>query len=248
MLSTLQERLAETEYHALLDPRFTRPARFGTFYAHPEFPDRYDANQLSRVQCPPGAVDSMLEELETLCVAHRTEIRKVSSGSRTMLANLGPELQGRGWQVWSSALLLHSEPSRRSGNSDLEIRSVLPTSPDLVALYSSDGQLDRGFQLAQSQFARVGGQYLVGYIKNTPVCCTGLFSAAGLIRFRHVLTAPHARGHGYATTMIRYVQELPVVRGSDGLVIMVNEVGPRRLYEDLGFREAATFWDSRRMA
>jgi hypothetical protein len=45
--------------------------------------------------------------------------------------------------------------------------------------------------------------------------------------------------------MIRYVQELPAVRAADGLVIHVNDAGPRRLYEDLGFREAATFWDGR---
>jgi GNAT superfamily N-acetyltransferase len=241
------ERLTETEYHALLDPRFARLTRFGTFYSHPEFPDRYDANQLCRVRCARGQVDDMLQELYALCLAHRIGTPKVSSGSPDALAELGPELVARGWQMWVAALMLLSETPQRCGNSDLDVRSVPPTSPDLVTLYTSEGRLDGGFRLARSQFTRIGGEYLVGYVGETPVCCTGWFSVSGLIRFRHVFTAPHARGRGYATRLIRHVQEHPTVRSSEGLVIMVKDSGPRRLYEELGFREAATFWDGRRM-
>ena len=44
----LRDRVGETEY-AELDPQYVATSRFGSFYSHPGFPDRYDANQLCRV-------------------------------------------------------------------------------------------------------------------------------------------------------------------------------------------------------
>ena len=125
------------------------------------------------------------------------------------------------------------------------MRSVPPTSPELEAFYTTDGELGRGFVFSRSQFERVGGEYLVGFLDDEPVCCTGWYPAAGYVRFRHVFTTPSARGRGCATSLIHHVQGLPEVKAAQGLVIMVAGGGPKTLYEQLGFREASRFWGAR---
>lgn len=64
-------------------------------------------------------------------------------------------------------------------------------------------------------------------------------------RFRHVLTAPWARGRGCATSLILHVQGDPTVAAQDGLVIMVNPDGPVDLYRSLGFRHAMDFREAK---
>lgn len=238
-------RLGETEYVGLIDPAHAHETPFGTFYAHPEFPDRYDANQLCRVRCGPDATDGLLAHLEELYEPLGLAYRKVSGADPAVWAHLGPELEARGWMVARDALLLFTGTPTYKGNQELTIRAVGPDSRDLAGLYTNDRALDRGFQLARSQFVRVGGEYLVGHLEGRPACCCGWFPAGGLVRFRHVLTAPWARGRGCATRLIRHVQDHPEVRERDGLVILVSAEGPRPLYEALGFRVEGWFWEAR---
>lgn len=237
-------RLGETEYRGLIDPVHARETPFGTFYAHPGFPDRYDANQLCRVRCAPDATDRLLGHVEASFEPLGLPFRKLSGADPAVWAHLGPALESRGWQVARDALLLFTGTPRYRGNPELEVRSVGPDSPDLARLYTNDGALDGGFRLARSQFDRVGGEYLVGRLEGRPACCTGWYAAEGLARFRHVLTAPWARGRGCATRLIRHVQDHPEVRQREGLVILVSAEGPRPLYEALGFRVAGWFWEA----
>ena len=99
--------------------------------------------------------------------------------------------------------------------------------------------------MARGQAARVGGEYVVGYLDGQPAGCTGWFSIGGIARFRHVFTAPAFRGRGVATSLIHYLQHHPGVEACDELAILVGEDGPGELYEQLGFREAMLFWEAK---
>lgn len=239
-----RRRICETEY-ATVDAEHVRAARFGTFYSHPDFRDRFDANQLCRVSCVASEVHELLSDLERCYEDLDLGFRKVSGYEPEVWQHLGSTLRSNGWGVWTSTLMLHSETSRRQSNPTVEVRSVGPRSADLEALYRAGGVLDRGFALARAQFRRLGGEYLVGYLDGQPACCAGWYVADRVARFRHVLTAPWARGRGCATTLIHHVQQHPVVLRQDGLVILVTADGPQSLYSDLGFRHVALFWEAK---
>ena len=236
-------RLGETEY-GTVDPQHTQTTRFGTFYAHPQFPDRHDANQLCRVSCARGEAPDMLAELERCYAPLNLDFRKVSGYRPDVWAYLEDELTARSWKVWTCSMMLYSAEPVRGPSPSLGVRAVQPDSADLESLFRSDGHLDRGFELARSQFQRMGGEYLVGYLEDRPACCTGWFVQGRVARFRYVLTAPWARSQGCATSLIRHVQRHPEVRRQDGLVIFVGEDGPRRLYHDLGFRVVGQVWEA----
>ena len=182
--SDLRWQLAETEY-ATIDPHYVRPVRFGSFYSHADFPDRYDANQLCRVACDLAETPEMLAELEDLYGGLGLDFRKVSGYDPEVWLHLEPTLVAAGWQVWTSSLMLLTEASVREANPSVQIRAVGPDSPDLESLYRDEGELDRGFELARSQFSRLGGEYLVGYLDSRPACCTGWYVANRMARFRH---------------------------------------------------------------
>jgi hypothetical protein len=240
----LTEKIGETEYAGVVDPRYTKPVEFGVFYLRPDFPDRRDANQLYRVQCGRGEVDRLVAAVEDLYTPTHLPFRRLSGYDRATWDHLRIELRDRGWHVAAEAMKVHSECSTRPTNADLEIRSVDPLSPDLEALYTHDGKLDGGFAFARCEFARVGGEYLVGYDNGRPACCTGWYAANGIARFRHVYTAPWARQHGFASTLIEHIQRHPEVLRQEALVIFVGSDGPVSLYEDLGFRTAGVFWSA----
>ena len=240
----LLTRVGETEY-VEVDPQYVRPSHFGDFYAHPDFPDRYDANQLCRVRCEPDEVPSMLEELEDLYRPTGLDFRKVSGYDPDVWSHLGPTLEDRGWRSWTTRLLVQKAESVRVPNPEVRVVSVPSDSPDLEAFYRDEDGLERGFVLARSQSARMGGEHLIGYVDGEPAGCTGWFVRDGIARFRHVLTAPVFRGQGVATTLIRHVQDHPAVAACDALAIMVGEDGPGPLYEQLGFRDVMLFWEAK---
>ena len=72
---------------------------------------------------------------------------------------------------------------------------------------------------------------------------TGWFVVDRIARYRHVTTAPQARGQGAATTIIRHVQDHPTVRAQDALTIFCGEDGPLRLYQELGFTVRGFMWE-----
>ena len=75
MASDLSEDLAETEYLGFVDPQFTHDSEFGTFYSHPDFPDRHNANQLCRTRCSAADVPRLLGALDGLRETHGVETR-----------------------------------------------------------------------------------------------------------------------------------------------------------------------------
>lgn len=243
MTEELRARIGETEY-AEHDPRFARPTPFGDFYSHPDFPDRYDANQLSRVSCGADDVDGMLQALDALYPPDLA-YRKVSGYSAEVWSHLEPALVDRGWGVWTTRILVHRRSAQKAPNPDVRIRAVPASSVELASFYQRDDGLDRGFELSRAQAARVGGEYLVGFLDGEPAGCTGWFVRGGIARFRHVFTSPSFRGRGVATSLIHHVQEHPAVVACDELAILVAHDGPGPLYERLGFREVMHFWEAK---
>ena len=240
-------RLAETEYVGLADPAISRETEFGSFALRPDFPNRRDANQLCRVRCKPGDAARLLVAVEDLYAGTGLAFRKVSGHDPDTWDVLAPALEAAGWRVFRTAMKVHRAASSRPRSRDLEIRAVDARSPDLEALYTTDGQLDGGFAFARGESARLGGEHLVGYADGKPACCSGWYVVGGIARFRHVYTAPWARGRGYAGTLIQHVQAHSTVRAQDALVIFVGEDGPAPLYDALGFRTAGTFLEGLRL-
>ena len=187
----------------------------------------------------------MLQELDRELADSGLKFRKVSGYDPVVWAHLEPVLQEAGWEIVTCSIMLHQTPSVRKSNPRVHVRSVDVSSSDLADLYCTDGELDRSFELERTQFRRVGGEYLVGYLDSQPACCTGWYVVNGVARFRHVFTAPWARNRGCATSLILHVQNHAEVRAQDGLVIMVNpEDGPETLYRELGFQHVAAFWEA----
>ncbi len=240
-------RLAETEYVGLVDPAHARETEFGTFTLRPEFPDRRDANQLCRVRCKPGDAQRLLDAVEDLYAGTGLAFRKVSGHEPETWDSLAPRLEAEGWQVFRAALKVQRTAPTRPRSEDLQVRTVDARSRDLEALYTTEGQVDRGFSFARGESARLGGEHLLGYADGEPACCTGWYVVGRVARFRHVYTAPWARGRGYAGTLIQHVQSHPTVRAQDALVILVGEDGPAALYDALGFRTAGVLLEALRL-
>ena len=238
---SLLARLGETEYARVVDPAFLRKGRCGDAYRRPDFPDRHDGNQLVRARCRAGAV---VEEVEAHFGGSGLGYRRVSGHDPGIWHGLAPDLEARGWTVAPEAMKVFRGRGDVAACAKLEIRAVDPWSPDLEALYTRDGSLDRGFVFERGEHGRVGGEHLVGYHGGEPVTCTGWFAAGGVARYRHVYTRPGWRGRGFASAMVRHVQRLPAVRAKDALVIFVGEDGPDALYERLGFETAGWFWSA----
>jgi ribosomal protein S18 acetylase RimI-like enzyme len=238
-------RLAESEYTKVVDPSYAREVRFGTFYTHPAFPDRTDANQLLRVHCGSDQLLDLKQEIEDLYRGSALPFRKIS-GYGPQWDALLEALCSEGWIPSLEKMMVHREESQRSPNAELMIRTVAPSDRDLERLYIQNGVVDRGFVYARQQSERLGGEYIVGYVDDRAACCTGWFISHGIARFRHVYTMPWARNRGYAGTLIQHVQSHPRVRDQDALVIFVGDGGPAKLYEALGFRTEGVYYSARK--
>lgn len=242
---TLFERLNETEYAMFDDGAHATPTPFGTFITHPDFPSRYDCNQVVRCRCRVDEVPALLQDLERrsalLGLGHR-KISGIDSATGDVLARVLPEL---GWRLFRSEVLWKNREPEVPVNPAVEIRAVDPTHPDLVSQMTEDGKVDGGFLYHRSQWPRLGGEWLVGYLDGKPAGTTGWFVVNGVARYRWVGTEAWARRRGVAATLIQYVQRHPTVRAAEALTIHVGEDLPdaRRLYGRLGFTSVGWAWD-----
>jgi len=72
------------------------------------------------------------------------------------------------------------------------------------------------------------------------VAMTNLRSDGATAQVENVYTAPEARGHGYARTLVAYVTRLAVDAGHELTFITADDLGwPKDLYARLGFEPAA---------
>ena len=110
------DRLAETEYVELADPNYTTLTPFGTFYHHPEFPKRQDANQLMRTVLPADAEpESLLEHLEALYSGTTITHHKMSGHDPSNLRAAQDSLSGRsGAHYLDDGLRTNSQASAQS--------------------------------------------------------------------------------------------------------------------------------------
>jgi len=84
-------RLAETEYHRLIDPQYLYPSRFGDFYNHAGFRTRHDAHQLCRTICQAGQVVDLLQEIDQLYAGLGLGHKKISGHDLATYHNIEPE-------------------------------------------------------------------------------------------------------------------------------------------------------------
>ncbi len=241
--------MAETEYALFREPAHSRVTPFGTFVHHPAFPTRYDCNQLVDARCPRGATAAFFRNLTAHYAGLNLGFRKISGHDPVTLERLAPVLAREGWQVNHGRMTVFRGARVREANPAVTVRAVDPFNPDLETAYIGKrvpGVLDMGFQYHRTQTPRVGGEWLVAYQDGQPVGTAGWYVVGRLARFRFIGTLEHARSQGVATTLIRHVQEHPVVRQQDALVIFVNDDGPVSLYEDLGFRTVGRMWETTR--
>lgn len=243
---TLLDRLAGVEYVLFRDPAHSRNTPFGTFVHHPDFPGRYDCNQLLECRCGPGQAAELFRELNRLYAGLNLGHRKISGHDEATLGVVAPIFKRERWELNCGRMTVLQAPPRRPANSTVRIRAVDPFDPDLEAVQErrEDGTIDRGFLYHRSQTSRIGGEWLVAYLNDRPVGSTGWFISERIARFRFIGTVEAARGCGVATSLIRHVQDHPIVRRADHLCIHVNDDGPVRLYEDLGFRTVGRMWEA----
>jgi GNAT superfamily N-acetyltransferase len=238
-------RLAETEYALFRDPSHALDTPFGTFVNQPDFPARYDCNQLLDSRCPTHRAPDFFRALDRLYAGKNLSFQKISGHDQDTFAELSAPLIGGGWLLNRGQMMTFTGSPVRRINPAVKVEAVGPFDPDLERAYTEDsGELDRGFLYHRSQAARIGGQWLLAYLDSELVGTTGWFIVSGVARFRRVETFEPFRGQGVATTLIRHVQDHPAVRAADVLTIFVNDDGPVRLYEQLGFRIAGRMWEA----
>lgn len=238
------DRLAATEYAVHANPDCVQQTRFGRFVHDERFPTRHDAHQLFDVRCGPRDVDALLAEVDAMYAATGVRFRKLTFHDASTVGVLVPELRARGWSCRRENLLPFARAPVRQASEDVEVRAVPFDDPDghraTVALGTA-GHL-RALRYRQTQDPRLGGEALIGFVDGRAAGTTGWFVADGIARFRPVSTIPKHRRRGVATSLIRYVQQHPDVRGADGLVIFCGDDGPIPLYEQLGFVRRFEQW------
>ncbi len=269
MNSITADRLAETEYTYLADPRYVTETEFGCFYNHPHFRTRTDAHQLMRTRCAEGDVPQLLAHLDELYADTGLEYQKITGHDPDTLAAIDGPLQEAGWSKAEPCWMLPFQKSpQRAINADIELRAFDPRAvdpnleADLDSLFMDAGEvragesgagnsgvgdaepeLRPGYRFHRAQDSRVGGECVLAYLAAQPIASTGWFVVDGIVRFRRVETIRSAWGQGAATAMLAYVQNHPVVQQQDALVIFCNESGPLRLYEEMGFVKHSTTWE-----
>ena len=188
------DRLAETEYVELADPNYTTLTPFGTFYHHPEFPKRHDANQLMRTVLPADAEpESLLEHLEALYSGTTITHHKMSGHDPSTFERLRthfPEDQGH--TTW---MMVFERTPKRPPNPGIEVKAVTAElETDLDDLHRNEnGKITDGHRFARSQGPRVGGEWVIGYVGGRPASSSEWFVVDRIARFRGINTREWAR-------------------------------------------------------
>ena len=183
------DRLVETEYVELADPAYTRQTPFGTFYHHPDFPDRHDANQLMRAVLPATAKpEALLDHLEELYSGTSITYHKMSGHDSTTFERLKPLFPEERRQVtWT--MVFEKDPQRHP-NPDIIVEPVTSRNDaDLDDLHrNAAGNISNGHRFARAQEARIGGEWVIGYVDGRPASSSGWYVVDGIARFRGVNT------------------------------------------------------------
>jgi len=232
------ERLAATEYAIYSSPGHMHRSRFGVFVHIPDFPTRWDANQIFNVRCEKGHTDSFLSELEALYEGTGVSFRKLAFHHTPTAEHLIPTLVASGWDCQRAWMMILSDAPEIPANPQLSIRSVSFHSRELGRIYDDAEEL----RYRQAQDDRLGGETLIAEAGGVPVGTTGWFVVGGIARFRPVHTIPSYRRRGVATALIRHIIEQTKSHGIQQLCIQCSEHGPVSLYHGLGFKTQGEMW------
>jgi GNAT superfamily N-acetyltransferase len=204
----------------------------------PDFPTRWDANQLFDVQCPSGEAEALLADLEQLYGRRPAAFRKLAFHCTETASHLLPVLLGSGWRCRRHWMMtLNAFPEVEAAR-ELKIREVPFHDPGLDRVYDDPEEL----RYRRSQDRRLGGGALIAEIGGVPAGATGWFVVDGIVRFRLLHTVEGYRRRGVATALIQAVVERTRSDGIGELCIHCPEDGPARLYRNLGFEAKGELW------
>src|SRR6185437_4478039 len=231
-------RLANTEYAIYHSPQETRRTPFGFFVQIPDFPTRWDANQMFDVRCKEHQSQGFLEFLDSQYKPSGIRFRKLALHHPSTAAHLIPTLREAGWDCRRHLMMtlddLHDSPA----DTRFSIRRVDSHSAELNQIYEDNEEL----RYRRSQDARLGGEVLIAETAGVPVGATGWFAVDGIARFRLIETLPQYRRCGVATALVRYVAQRTRSEGIRTLCLHCPETGPQSLYAKLGFKTQGELW------
>lgn len=231
-------KLANTEYAIYRSPEDTRRTPFGFFVQIPDFPTRWDANQVFDVRCKEDQSRDFLAFLDSLYKTSGIRFRKLALHHPATAAHLIPTLREAGWDCQRHLMMTLDDSPDSPLDTRFSIRRVDLHSAELNEIYEDNEEL----RYRRSQDARLGGEILIAEAAGVPVGATGWFVVDGIARFRLIETVPQYRRYGVATALIRYIAQRTRNEGVRTLCLHCPEMGPQDLYKRLGFKAHGELW------
>jgi GNAT superfamily N-acetyltransferase len=236
--SPLAEKLAATEYAIYSSPGHMHRSRFGIFVSLPDFPTRWDANQMFQVRCEKDQIDALLPELETLYKGTVAGFRKLAFHHAPTAEHLPDALLSLGWNCQRHMMMTLGTLPEAAPDPRVSVHGVAFDAAELARIYDDLDEL----RYRQAQDIRLGGEALIAEMDGEPVGATGWFVVDGIARFRLIHTIPGSRRRGVATALIREVVRRTRSRGIRQICIHCPEKGPIGLYRGLGFQTQGLLW------
>ena len=237
-MPSLADKLAATEYAIYSSPAHLHPGRFGIFVSIPDFPTRWDANQMFDLRCKKDQIPDLLSDLETLYKPTGAGFRKLAFHHTATARHLPDTLLFLGWDCRRHWMMTLDAFPEIPPNPSVAIRTVPFHAAELALIYDDPEEL----RYRQAQDDRLAGEALIAEIAGEPAGATGWFLVDGIARFRLIHTVPSHRRRGVAAALIREVVRRTSDRGIRRLCLHCPEQGPLRLYQSLGFQIRGLLW------
>lgn len=175
------DRLAATEYALWADPRHTRPGRFGSIVAHPDFRWRSTFNALFNVRCESSDVSGVFAEVAELAAAAGLDYEHLRFHDPATRERLTQAVASKpDWHVGSAYILTARGESLGAEKEvpGLEIRSVPlgDFAGDRLEVFRESKWPLVGYVCRQSQDLRLGGKAFVAYVDGKPAGRRGITS------------------------------------------------------------------------
>ena len=236
-MSIALSRLAFTAYIRIAGPTHITATPFGQFGADPRCAPSewcfFDA------RCAADQVDALLQTANACWSPDQTN-RCIMGHDPATLSYLEPTLAALGWKLHQMPLMIHERPPELAINLAVKIQVVDAATDALYHEIGGRWATPSVHEHRRVQDARLGGEGLIAWLDGEPAGYGGWYLADGLARYRRLGTLPHARKKHVCTTLVRYVQDHPVVRAQEALVI--GGGGGTPVYLRCGFVPRGMLW------
>ena len=219
---------------------------WGNLYHNPDNPDSYDSNHALIFRDRVEDLPAVLREIADFYLSRGGKpIIYQSILDDGWFGEIGEELSAAGFRSWQEAqhwMLLDADSAITAA---ADVRRVTEWSDDLaVHLYEAAGE-PWEIAVAKRQLENPNTIYFAAYVQDKPVgAIYGHVNAEGVCRIDYLLVATAHRGRGLGRALthafVRHCREnaLPCALWPDG-------DGPRRIYEEAGFRFVRTMMAGR---